>query len=172
MTDIATRYSQDVAAGIGPQCDWSLAGGDLVSDQSLLSAILIALFTDRLAAPDDELPDQSGDRRGWWGDAPLDQTARPAKADLIGSRLWLLVRQKQTEAVLTKAIGWAREALQWLIDDGVAQRVTVVGEWGGLWVLKLGITLSRITSNGGTVDQRYDVTWKATMNALGNPAGS
>lgn len=172
MTDFATAYNFDPTTGIGPQCDWSLSGPDLASDQGLLSAVLISLFTDRLAAVDDELPDQSGDRRGWWGDLPLDQANTAGAQDLIGSRLWLLVRQKQTVQVLQKAIGYAREALQWLIDDGVAAEVDVSGAWGGLWILKLGIVVSRIGPNGATINHQFDLTWNATMTQLPAPAGA
>jgi len=172
MTDIATAYNFDPTTGIGPYCDWSLAGPDLASDQGLLSAVLISLFTDRLAAADDELPDNSGDRRGWWGDLPLDQANTGATPDLIGSRLWLLVRQKQTQAVLNAAIGYAREALQWLIDDGVAARIDVAGAWGGLGILKLGVTVSRVTAQGATVNHGYDLAWNYTMNSLPRQAGA
>lgn len=112
MTDITTTW--DVARGRG---DWTLAGASLASGHDLATAILISLFTDARAAADDELPDSSGDRRGWWGD--LDQTVP------IGSKLWLLSRAKLTPRVATQAKQYAEAALAWLIDDGVASGVTV-----------------------------------------------
>lgn len=36
--------------------DMRMAEGDLLCDDSLLTAVIISLFTDRLAAPDDRLP--------------------------------------------------------------------------------------------------------------------
>ncbi|MCV5591620.1 phage GP46 family protein, partial [Escherichia coli] len=83
--------------------------GDIVCGNDLQTAILISLFTDRLADASDETDD--GNRRGWWGD--LEQDYR------VGSRLWLLRRQKLTTQVALKAEAYAREALQWLKDDGV-----------------------------------------------------
>lgn len=105
QTDI--RIVWDVANGRG---DWQLSGADLLRGDDLATAVLVSLFTDALAADDDEIPDGSGDRRGWWGDAT------------IGSRLWLLTREKLTLDTAARAEGYGREALQWLINDGVAVR--------------------------------------------------
>ncbi len=69
----------------------------------------------RLADASDETDD--GNRRGWWGD--LEQDYR------VGSRLWLLRRQKLTTQVALKAEAYAREALQWLKDDGVVASLDV-----------------------------------------------
>ena len=91
-------------------------GGYLASGDDLSTSVLISLFTDRLATPTDSLPDLTNDRRGWWGD--LDQDVP------IGSRLWLLSRAKLIAATATQAKGYILEALQWLIDDGVAASVT------------------------------------------------
>ena len=39
--------------------------------------------------------------------------------------LWLLAREKRTPAVLARAELYVREALQWLVDDGVASAIAV-----------------------------------------------
>ena len=55
--------------------------------------------------------------RGWWADALLSMQGD----DLgTGSKLWLLRRQKQLESVLVQAEAYARSALQWLINEGLA----------------------------------------------------
>ena len=59
-----------------------------ISNLDLQTAILISLFTDAQASPDDMIQDGSGDPRGWWGDLG---SSKP-----IGSKLWLLGRAKQT----------------------------------------------------------------------------
>ncbi|MNY52875.1 Phage protein GP46 [compost metagenome] len=46
----------------------------------------------------------------------------------IGSRLWLLRRQKLTTAVAIKAEDFANEAVQWLIDDGVVSAITTTAQ--------------------------------------------
>nr|GAT43694.1 predicted protein [Mycena chlorophos] len=100
--------------------DWQLSGADLLSGNDLTTAVLISLFTDRLAEASDTIPDGTTNRRGWWGDLDQDYP--------IGSRLWLLARSKLTQAVANKAQDYCIEALQWMIDDGVAASVTVTAQ--------------------------------------------
>ena len=116
MSDITTVW--DVANGRG---DWVLVPPDLLSGSDLETAVLISLFTDRIADPDDKIPDGSGDPRGWWGDLGAD---RP-----IGSKIWLRLRSKETDQTLALVKGDIEAALEWLLDDGVASAVAVLTEW-------------------------------------------
>lgn len=88
--------------------------GAISLDGGLETAVAISLFTDRRA----------DDRRGWWGDSYPD-----AENDLIGSRLWTLERAGQTVETLRRAQVYAQEALQWMLTDGVAKRVSVTASW-------------------------------------------
>jgi len=98
--------------------------GDFEHDATFTTALIISLFTDRRAKEEDPLPDpESNNRRGWWGD-----NLAEVQDDRIGSRLWLLSREKTTQDVLIRAKQYAEEALQWLIDDGVAAKVEVETE--------------------------------------------
>ena len=110
--DISTTWDQDLQS-----CDWTLSGADLKSGDDIVTAILISLFTDRLANEDDSIPDKSNDPRGWVGD--LNETI------LIGSRLWLLNRSTLTQNVATTAKNMAAEALKWLIDDNVVAKFDI-----------------------------------------------
>lgn len=116
----------------------------LVKEDGLNTAVLISLLTDRRAEPDDRLPTDDGrtsiigaDRRGWAGDA-LDPTHR------IGSRLWLLAREKQTEETRRRAESYCREALQWLIDDIIASAIAIDAQWTSLGRLDAGIVIDLI----------------------------
>jgi phage gp46-like protein len=101
--------------------DLATETGAIVTDELLDTAVLISLFTRRRADDDDALPDpRSTDRGGWWGDSYAD-----IEGDLIGSKLWLLSRSKATSDVLLQAKAYALEALQWLIDDGIADSIDV-----------------------------------------------
>jgi phage gp46-like protein len=82
--------------------------------------VLVSLLTDRLANADDEIPDGTGDRPGWWADMVLPLANAAPAGDLIGSRLWLLSRRKVTEPTRIDAIRYCIEALQWLLGDGIA----------------------------------------------------
>lgn len=112
MTDITTTW--DVSNSRG---DWVLAGADLQSGDDLGTAVIISVFTDRLADDSDKLPDGGLDRRGWWGD--LDQDVP------IGSHLWLLSRCKLLPSVAVRAKGYIADALKWMVSDGVAAAVDV-----------------------------------------------
>lgn len=130
MTDLSLSY---VNKGLSqpPAIDLSLSGYDLAKEDGLRTAVIISLFSDRRAEADDEIPDGSDDRRGWW-------------AGSIGSRLWLLARAKETPDTLARARAYAIESLQWLIDDGVATAVEVTAEWAqrGVLALHVAITLA------------------------------
>lgn len=109
MSDITLFYDEEML-----RCDWMTGTGDLVCGDDLQTAMFISLLSDRLA--DDSDDTDGSDRRGWWGD--LEQDYR------VGSRLWLLRRQKLTTQVALKAEDYAREALQWMVDDGVVSSLT------------------------------------------------
>jgi phage gp46-like protein len=95
---------------------------DLARDDGLETAVTISLFTNRRADAEDLLPDDDGSLQGWWAD-----NADPADndPDYIGSKLWLLGRGKFTIDLPARAEEFAGEALQWMIDDGVASAVQV-----------------------------------------------
>lgn len=133
MTDLALTYDSQRLV-----FDLADPGADLTPDDGLETAVIDSLFTDRLAEPDDELPDGDTDRRGWWGDM-LAETP----GDRIGSRLWLLSREKELPEVLGRAEEYANEALAWLVDDGVANSVEVTAENPSPGLMTLQITITR-----------------------------
>ncbi|AUH51212.1 hypothetical protein CXB49_10520 [Chromobacterium sp. ATCC 53434] len=97
------------------------------------SAIVLSLFCDARALPDD----RQADPRGWWGDVLAD-----VPYDRWGSRLWLLAqRAKNTPQTLRDAAHYAREALQWMVDDGVARSLDVSARAAGDETLLLTIAL-------------------------------
>ena len=95
-----------------------MVGADLLAEDGLDTAILVSLFTDARVR-EDELPPGHTWRRGWWGDGVDDEP------DITGSKLWLLRREKATQQVLVRARGYIREALAWMIRDGVAVSLNV-----------------------------------------------
>ena len=146
MSDIAIAWA-----------DWGgdvvLDGIDLASDSGLQTAVVLSLFLDRRARRGDQLPDGSGDRRGWWADAWPE-----AEADLVGSRLWLLAREKQTAEVAERAREYAEEALAWLIEDGVASAVRVETMWVRRGLLGVRVEIERPT--GDVFEHRFGKLWE------------
>ncbi|WP_421173746.1 phage GP46 family protein [Aeromonas enteropelogenes] len=110
-------------------------GGDLLADDSIHTALMISYFTDRRAEEGDDIPDGTNDRRGYWGDAFLPSP--------MGSRLWLLSREKQLDDALQKAARYAREAVQWLLDDELvsAIKITATSPAKGALQLTTDVTL-------------------------------
>lgn len=119
----------------------------------LARAVVISLFTWRRAKPDDVLP-AGDDRQGWFGD-----TFAEVQGDRIGSRLWLLSREKIVPETLARAREYSREALQWLVDDGVASRVDVTVSRVGLSGVSIGASITR--TDGTVRNLQFDDAWSA-----------
>ncbi|SMF94358.1 Mu-like prophage protein gp46 [Methylomagnum ishizawai] len=130
MSDIAIRPD-------GTGFDFGLLEGDLEMDATLETAIWISLFTDRRLPDDQALPPGVDDRRGCWMDAYPE-----VPGDAMGSLLWLLAYEKWSEPARQKAEAWAREALQWLLDDGVAEAVDVVATLPRPLMLGLAVAIT------------------------------
>jgi phage gp46-like protein len=129
----------------GENADISLRGNDLVGDDSLYTAVLLSLFTDARADATDELPAELGaapDMRGYWGDT--------LEGLSIGSKLWLLRREKQLAAVLHRAELYAQQALAWLIQAGYASTVRVNASIPAAGILALAVSISRQLFFGAT----------------------
>ncbi len=122
----------------------------LVSGNDLQTAVLISLFTDRQAGPDDVIPDGSDNPRGWWGDL-----GQPYP---IGSKIWLRLRSKQTDQTLQLVKGDIAEALDWLIQDQVVARIDVAAEWRRPGLLAATVTLTQ--ASGSVTALQYSWVWK------------
>jgi len=138
MADISVVWN-------GVSADWVVINSGLLEEDELQTAVLLSLFTDRAALPDDPLPTGADDRRGWWGDA------------MLGSRLWLLRRAKQTTETLTRAKDYIIEALSWVIDDGIALRVDVLVSWQKLEFLAAQIAIVR--NDGTSLQIKFAWAW-------------
>lgn len=143
--DIALKYN----AGI-KQFDLAIEDGDLATEAGLETAVIISLFTDRRALANDNLPDGTNDRRGYWVDVYND---RP-----LGSRLWLLFREKEQDEVLRRAKVYAEEALAWLLEDDIAEAVEVEA-----WHVRrdtLGLRVTIRQGNRELLERQYDYVWR------------
>ena len=147
MADIALEWVEFEASML-------VQNNDLGVDEGLQTAIIISLFTDGQALESDLLPYGESFRRGFWGDALAE-----IEGDKIGSKLWLLSREKQMPVILRKAEEFAREALKWLIDDKVATDYSVVATNPAMGILLLDISITRPVGNAITF--RYNYNWAA-----------
>jgi phage gp46-like protein len=137
-------YAQDLAVTID-----GVPSALLAQEQPLVRAVVISLFTWRRALPGDAA---EGQRWGWWGDG-----IEGMPTDRIGSRLWLLAREKLTASTITRAKEYAEEALAWMVEDRVATKVTVTPERLGTDGLALQVTIAR--DSASALELRFDNAW-------------
>lgn len=137
--DIALRHNPDLKS-LDILVD--AGAGDLVAEDQLTTAVVLSLMCDRTAQPHEV--DAGGDRRGWWADAYAVAGAVDAPADQCGSRLWLLQREKQVPETQRRVRAYVLEALQWLVDDGLALALeaTVFVPRAGWYVADVRASLS------------------------------
>lgn len=120
----------------------------IFASDELARSVMISLFSWARAHDDDDV---EGRRRyGFWGDTYGDPGER------TGSRLWLLRRQKITSKTVERLRTYADEALRWLVDDGVADDVTVTAERADIDRVDLSVTISR---NGDSRTLRFADVW-------------
>lgn len=172
--------------------DLVLENGQLVMDSTLQTAVIISWFTDRRADDDVVLPDYigpempgSGDRRGYWGDhyspdilaaiaAGLGVT--PAPTDRWGSLFWTLAREKSTADVLARAKQYGADALQWMLDNGVASKIDVTasvltgGDGSPNETLLVGCRIYK--PDGTTENYAFDYAWRAIAAAAAAPVAA
>lgn len=127
--------------------------GDLLADDGLRTAVALSLLSDRRARADDTIPDGTTDQRGWWADALADR-----QGDQFGSRLWLLSREKDLEEVRRRAEGYARESLEWLLDDRVATDIEVEARTVGSDRLLIDVAVIR--GDGTRLAEQFDYVWR------------
>ena len=156
---IATQNANDTAAIVVFESSSSEINGYLsdvqvsvpyTTDDELPRAVIISLFTWRRSEPDDLLP--GNNKFGWWGDTYPDIVN-----DQIGSRLWLLSRSILIPETAGQAYDYAMEALQWLIDDGVASSIDIQTALPGVNQLSLSITITH--GDATTLNLRFADVW-------------
>lgn len=150
MADIKSVWNADEL-----HADWLTTGGTLVSGDDYQTAVIISLFTDRQAREDDKYEDN--DRRGWWGDSE--------SSEQMGSRLWLLRREKLTPQVRQRAEDYASEALKWLLDDRIVKAIEPVAQIVYPNRLNLFIRYQVPQSDNWETLQFYWI-WESQINAV------
>ncbi len=161
----------NVAAGFA---DWAVASateiynrGGLRARATLSTAIVLQLFTDRRLPADHPLRKyvDDDDLRGWWGDGV--DVRVDLHEDELGSWLWALSRAPLNEDTRRWTETLALSALQTLVDQGIAARITTQA------IMEPAIgrmdLLVRVYRSDGSLaaDRRFDDIW----NQLGASDG-
>lgn len=135
--------------------DLKVEKNDLTIDDSLKTAVLLSVFTDK-RAKSIELPPGQSWRRGWWADLVSE-----IQGDQHGSKLWLIEREKQTPEVAERAKEYIEEALQWMIEDGVASSISVSTDISVRGILGIGIEIVRPSGDRSTF--KFDYVWQSIV---------
>lgn len=120
-------------------------------EDGLETAVAMSLWTNRRVDLS-QLSILSKDQMGWWGDLTSD-----IQGDQIGSRLWLLEREKVTTEVLRRSEDYSVECLQWMIDDGIARSINVSSSYT---LSKVMVTVIEIEKPEQEENIRYEVNWE------------
>lgn len=149
MSDISSFWNIDEL-----QADWQESSGVLTSGSDMYTAVIISLFTDGLARTDDKY--EGTDRRGWWGDTDSGMN--------IGSRLWLLRREKLTREVAMRAERYAEDALLWLKNDGIARDIQATAQI--VFPGRLNLVIRYLPPDGDWQEFKFFWLWEQLNNAV------
>ncbi len=122
-------------------------GHNPVIDESLRSAVMVSLFTDRRLMPTDPRPanmdeELDGYAGGYWGDDYPSDLEPSIQARPHGSLLWVLKRAKQIEETRELAEIYCKQALQWLIETQRATLINIEAWWHKPEMLAISLRLS------------------------------
>lgn len=150
MSDIALKAKKDGSFDL----DFDEKSKDLLLTDSLYNAVAISIGTyarNRNLKPNSAVLDpQIG---GWWADA-LDPLGT------LGGYLYEAYPGKLTDATISKLKELVAEALEWMIEDGVAKTVDckVVAEENDI----VAVTVAIEKPDGTTDDYKYELNWMTT----------
>jgi phage gp46-like protein len=153
MADIRVVWDPETMLGT-----WLLSGNTLDTSMELVTAVAVALFTHRTAEDDDPLPNYASDRRGWWADHEADELYGGWP---IGSRLWLLSREKQTEDTRNRAEEYIREALDPFVERRIVDSYDLTVDWFAFERLGAEITLYR--GQKESIAVRFETLWNEIL---------
>ena len=134
-----------------------LETGDMETDDTLDTAILVSLFEEKRATKS-EFPANER-RRGWLGN---DTTPTFEQ----GSKIWEFEQERVTGTTLAELGVVIRNSLQWLIADKIAISIVVDDP-----ILRDGKVTANITytRSGGKIDTRFFTLWNNSGDFQGEP---
>ena len=133
--------------------DLAFKGGDLVLSDSLQMSVILSIACWCRDVPYDGAAILEPSIGGWWADAMNEMP--------IGSRLWTLFRSKLTTPTLKNAESLIKDALKWMVDDGVAKDVKVSSGNGGKHTAWFIVEI--VKPNGDTEQFKYETNWEASF---------
>lgn len=120
-------------------------------ENELESSVLFSLFSNQYISAEELNSENS--LGGWWGDLITPET----KIKRLGSKIYIMLRDKLLPDTKDKLKTYIEEALQWLIDDGVA--VNLLVDVQKLTETSLASSVE-IVRPQGKKNQKYEFVWK------------
>lgn len=135
--------------------DIRVDNSDIVKDYGMRTAVYISLFCNSRAGEDGTISNPDA-REGWWGDL-LNQSET---IQGIGSNLWQLKRSTTAKQNVELAEQYCQEALQWMIDDGIAADIAVTAEQLGTVINPvMSVTIEIFYSDGNSEAIEFADLW-------------
>lgn len=137
----------------GAKFDIGFSGADIELTDSLENSVAISLMLDTKAEQrNSEFAHVEHTHGGWWADS-IDGYE-------IGSRLWTLCKNKNSEQTKETARKLCVDALQWMIDDGVAKDVTA--EIIGVSKERIDVAITITRPDGTNERTEFQINWEST----------
>lgn len=133
--------------------DLDFSKGDLSLTASLLNSVLLSFGTwlRETSVGKAVIDPVMG---GWFGNALESQP--------VGSFLWKNVSGKLDQANLDDAVSKAKEALKWMVDDGVADSVNVTAEISATAENTANFTVTLVKPDKSEETFEFQANWEAT----------
>ena len=131
------------------RADLVVENGSFKQDPTLESVVLVSLLTNRRADESAGIP-LADDRQGWWGDF----VASPPGEE-YGSLIWLYSIGNTTTEVAEQIRREANARLQWLVKDGLLQKIEVTAEYDD--ERRLILTVKRTLNDGSEENSVFEV---------------
>ena len=129
-----TTQDIDVKLTQGADGLWDInldANGQLVVDDSFETTIALTIFGERRATEGEVAT--PANRRGWIGSVLSDIPGFEP-----GSKGWLFYQSRLTSETVTGIKNAHQEALEWMIEDGLAKSILVTSRQNGLLYIVSG----------------------------------
>lgn len=133
--------------------DIDFDGEDVSMSDSLQNAVILSLAIWNRSEIASGVAATRNVQGGWWADA-LNELP-------LGSKLYTVFRERLDESSLEKAKGMVKDALQWLIDDGVAKDVSVSASIAGRTSAEFVISVSK--PDGDDEEFKWKTNWEASV---------
>lgn len=154
MSDVRFEYNPEIL-----DFDIDIRRWEIEYDDGLETAVLTSLFSNRRVEAS-ELQRGEVERGGWWGDAVANENR-----SLTGSRLWRIIdRGKATAEALEEVREACLEALQWLIDDMIAESVVVETSYLNRETMLIQIEI--VKPSGENESFQFSFVWEGRQNGI------